>query len=262
MIKKKVSGQTLAIIILGALLLITITFGGVFAFYTARTSQVSGKILMANLNIALGAEDSSDKSEIIIDNAEYIVPGQILTNTPLIVRNLSTVDILLVVVYELYAKKTIVNELGEEIEVAVEDAFINPVFGLGCEYYNSKHPNYKEEFDVNLGEIYNEDWDDFVFYGERENKYYRCLVSTKPIAKHSDTNRSNAVTVIGENKLSLHKLMGSEYVDSTLSFTFQAYAVGAATDFGITNEDTGFDRCQKVVSFVYEAQGYKFLVKS
>ena len=258
MVKKRLSWQTLVIIILAALLLITISFGGVFAFYSARSNQVSGEIMMANLSIGLGSgENESDQSAIIIYNEDYIVPGQVLDNSPLVVRNLSTVEILLVVVYELKAERNVYDQQGKVIDVvSIEDEFINPVFGLGCEYLNSKHP---EENIEDKDEIYNYDWFDFVFKAERENKYYRCMVSRKSIQKHVKGSKPSMITVIGEDKLSLHRKMGSEYVDSTLSFKFQAYAVGAATDFGILDSDSNLQKCDKMVSFVYASQGYKFL---
>ena len=257
MIKKKLSGQTMAIIILGAMLLITIAFGSVYAYYTARTAKVSGKIMMANLNIGLGSgEGESDQSEIIIYNEGYIVPGQILTNTPLIIRNLSTVEIVLIVVYELKAERTFEEEDGTTYKRDVEDEFINPVFGLGCEYLNGRYPEHSIQ---DPREIYNYDWYDMVYYGEREDKYYRVMVSRKSIPKYSGENKTNAITVIGENKLSLHKLMGSEYENSSLSFKFQAYAIGAETNFGIEENDTNLEKCNKIVTDIYKSQGYRFL---
>ena len=263
MIKKKLSGQTMAIIILGAMLMISIAFGGVYAYYTARTSRVTGEIKLANLDIALGSGDGeSDQSAIIIYNKGYIVPGQVLTNTPLVIRNLSTVEIVLIVVYELKAEREVKDINGNVIGVDyIEDEFINPVFGLGCEYLNSKHPDHSIQ---DPDEIYNYDWYDFVFYGEREDKYYRCMVSRKSIPKYVEDdkggkNKDNMITVIGENKLSLHKYMGSEYEDSTLSFKFQAYAIGAETGFGITENDTNLEKCNKIVTDIYKSQGYRFL---
>ena len=248
------------IIILAVLLLIAIAFGGVYAYYTARTGRVTGQIKLANLDIALGSgESESDQSAIIIYNKDYIVPGQVLDNTPLVIRNLSTVEIILIVVYELKAERDVKDKDGNVLYVEnIEDEFINPVFGLGCEYLNSKHPDHNIQ---DPREIYNYDWYDFVFYGEREDKYYRCMVSRKGIPKHiqGDKSKDNMITVIGENQLSLHKYMGSEYEDSTLSFKFQAYAIGAETGFGITETDSNLEKCNKIVTDIYKSQGYKFL---
>lgn len=255
MIKKRVSWQTLAIIILGSLLLITIAFGGVFAFYSARTNQVSGQIMMANLSISLeGNTDQSAASNITIGNAKFVVPGQVLDNTPLVVRNLSTVEIYLVVAYEIKAERVIVDDFGNKLETTeIEDEYLNPVFGLGCEYLNIKDPTKN----ITTGkDVYNEDWFDFVFWGEKEERYYRCMVSKKSIPKKDSKN--NAVVVIHENTLTLHRFMGPEYVDTTISFWFQAYAVGAATNFDIKEGDSNLEKCNKIVNFVYESQGYEF----
>lgn len=242
--KKKISGQTLAIIILAILLLLTIGFGGVFAYYSARSSKVTGKIVMANLKISLeSGTGESDKSEIVISNGVNVVPGQPLENSPLIIRNLSSVDIYLIVVYEINATT--------ENKTPIEDEFIQPVLGLGVRYINPLHP----EANDNVG-VSNPTWIDYVFKAD-ENKTYRCLVSTTSFAPTAENE--NGITVIDSNRLSLAGAMGNEYQNTSISFTFQAYAIGSETDFGITSSTTPADRCQKIVSTIYEAQDYNFL---
>ena len=211
MVKKKFSGQTIAIIILAVLLLLTIVFGGVFAYYSARSNKVSGKIVMANLKISLVTNEtgSSDKSEIVISNGINVVPGQPLENSPLIVKNLSSVSIYLVVVYEVNATQD---------KVTIVDEYEKPVLGLGVEYINSV--NTTESSDKGVS---NTDWIDYVFNAPQENKVYRCLVSMVAFEKETD------VTVIGENRLSLSGSMGNEYQNASISFTFQAYAIGSNT---------------------------------
>ena len=136
MVKNKMSGQTIAIIILAILLILAIGFGGVYAFYSARSNSVTGKVVMANLKIALeSGTEESEKSEIVISNGVNIVPGQPLENSPLIIKNLSSVDIYLVVVYE-------INAITQD-KIEIEDEFKNPVLGLGVEYINSIDTNYK-----------------------------------------------------------------------------------------------------------------------
>ena len=266
MVKKRISGQTIAIIILAVLLLLTIAFGGVFAFYSVRTSRVSGEIMLANLSIKLDMmSGESEQSQLFVEAQENVVPGQKLDNSSLIIKNLSTVSIYLVVVYEIKASKKIKVDDGQggtiEQTEWVEDEFINPVFGLGCAYYNSRYPS---ENITSTDKVYNNKWYDYVFKGERENKWYRCMVSKETISpkKDDDTNSdplANAIVVIEEDKFMLHPKMGPEYQTSTLSFTFQAYAMGASHDYGFTSKDTPMDRCQKIVSNMYEAQGYQFL---
>ena len=263
MVKKKFSGQTIAIIILAVLLLITIAFGGVYAFYTAKSNKISGKIVMANLKISLVTEtDKSDKSEIVISNGVNVVPGQPLENSPLIVKNLSSVGIYLVVVYEINAKieKTVNNVAVTE---TVKDEHKSPVLGLGFEYINSVYPDMSSTRYVD-----SDKWIDYVFHAEQEDtsyedadgeivhvkKMYRCLVSMVGFAKEED------VTVIGENKLSLAAAMGDEYQSASISFTFQAYAIGDQTFNGQFNEDTTKEaKCEAIVSAIYESQNYKFL---
>ncbi len=260
MVKKKISGQTIAIIILTLSLLLTIGFGGVFAFYTARSNKVSGGIIMGNLKISLsGGSGESGKSEIVISNKTNIVPTQSLGNTPLVVQNLSSVSIYLILVYRFDAMKE--DENGQN--TIVDDSHTTAVFDLDVEYINSINPehNYKQG-------VRNSDWVDYVFrardddpqarrvYVESEQKYcgaYRCLVSMVTFPKGED------VTVIAQDQLSLAGAMGNEYQNASISFTFQAYAIGAETDFGFEAEETIPGKCEKIVSTMYAGQGHKFL---
>lgn len=242
MVKKKFSGQTIAIIILAVMLILAIGFGGVYAFYSARTNQVSGKIIMANLKISMES-GTSDKSEIVISNGVNVVPGQPLENSPLIIKNLSNVSIRLVVVYEVNAAK--------EDKTPIVDACKDPVLGLGVEYVNSVYPEESSTKGVN-----NIRWIDYVFNATEESKIYRCLVST---VGFEPTGENSGIEVIGENKLALSGAMGNDYQNASISFTFQAYAIGAATDFGFAQDETTAGKCEKIVRAIYESQDYKFL---
>ena len=245
MVKKKFSGQTIAIIILAVLLLITIAFGGVYAFYTAKSNKISGKIVMANLKISLVTEtDKSDKSEIVISNGVNVVPGQPLENSPLVVRNLSSVSIRLVVVYELKAYA--------EDKTEIEDEHIDPVLGLGVEYVNGLHPEEGRNKNVK-----NEEWVDYVFNPGNGGRVYRCLVSMVDFAPTQSGD--DGITVIAENKLSLSGAMGNDYQNASISFTFQAYAIGSATDFGIEEGESKLGICEKIVGAIYENQDEVFL---
>jgi len=243
--KKKLSGQTVVIIILAILLLLTIGFGGVFAYYSARSNKVSGKIVMANLKISLeSGTGESDKSEIVISNGVNVVPGQPLENSPLIIRNLSTVSIYLIVVYEINAFKPDKTEISDD--------YIDPVLGLGVEYINPIHSEANDNIGVN-----NPVWIDYVFKAEAENKLYRCLVSMTDFAPTAENE--NGITIIGENKLSLAGAMGNDYQNTSISFTFQAYAIGSATDFGLSSNPSKQEKCEKIVSTIYKAQDKTFL---
>ena len=241
--KRKVSGQTIAIIILAVMLMLTIGFGGVFAYYSARSNKVTGKIVMANLKITMES-GTSDKSEIVISNGINVVPGQPLENSPLIVRNLSSVSIKLVVVYEIKAYTEDDNEIPDQHKA--------PVLGLGVEYANSLYPEESKNKNV-----INHSWVDYVFAPEGENVVYRCLVSMVDFVPTS--NGENGIVVIPENKLSLAGAMGNDYQNSSISFTFQAYAIGSATNFEFEENETNAGKCEKIVSKIYESQGNKFL---
>ena len=246
MVKKKLSGQTIAIIILAILLVLTIVFGAVFALYSTNSNLTSGKIVMANLRIVMESGNSgSDKSEIVISNGVNVVPGQPLLNTPLTVKNLSATNIYLIVVYEVNATK--------KDGAKVEDKYEKPVLGLGVEYINSIDPTKNDDTGV-----VNSDWIDYVFSGAQEEKIYRCLVSALNHARTEDA--STGITVIGENKLSLSDDMGNEYQNVNISFTFQAYAIRSSDiDEEITNQMTPAERCEKIVSSIYEGQDHTFL---
>lgn len=245
------TGQTAAIIILAILLILAITFGGVYAYYSARTGSVSGKVIMANLNIDLVSVDgdgniitgASGKSEIVISHGTNIVPNQQLENTPLIVKNKSNTSIYLVVVYAIKATKIDSNESE------TKDDYVKSVIDIGYDYYN---PSSLENSDKTL----TTDWIDYVFTyqeGENEPVKYRCLVST--VAFKADEGQNQQITVIEANKLKLSAQMGNEYQSTTISFTFQAYAIGEGsfnTDF--TPETTKVEKCEKIVNAVYVSQ--------
>ena len=243
MVKNKMSGQTIAIIILAVLLVIAIGFGGVYAYYSARSNSVTGKIVMANLKISLESP-GSDRSEIVISNGVNIVPGQPLENSPLVIRNYSSAPIYLIVVYE-------INAVASD-DTKVVDDYKNPVLGLGAEYINSIDTDYNNE----VG-IVNRDWIDYVFNGEAEGKIYRCLVSTASYEPATDAERD--IEVIGANKLSLAGAMGNEYQNTSISFTFQAYAIGSETDFGWGQNPSKQERCEKIVNAIYMSQSSTFL---
>ena len=252
MVRKKLSGQMIAIIILAILLLLAITFGGVYAFYSARANKVSGKVIMANLKIGMTSQVTgddgtvSDKSEIVISNKENVVPGQLLGNTPLLITNESSVNVYLAVVYEVRAEKIKTEEI-------VQDKFEASAISFGANYINPLNESKNRYNGVNG------DWIDFVFRSDAsgEVKTYRCIVSAK---SYAPTAEGETITVIGDDKLSLSKDMGSEYMDTNISLVFQAYAISADSFAGeITSSTTAKDRCQTIVSRIYQEYGYKFL---
>ncbi len=256
MVKKKFSGQTLAIIVLAIMLILTITFGGVFAFYSARSNKVSGTIYMATLTISMEWK-VSDKSEVVISNTTNLVPGQALSNTALIVKNKSSVPIYLVVVYKLNA----IKDQGEG--APIPDKTNSSVLFIGTEYINSLVP----DKNWNKGTT-NFDYVDYVFealptdknaqdvYLESGNKKgYRCLVSMVPVEANTDE------VVIEDGQLALSPALNDDYQNSMISFVFQAYAISSEsfrTEFA-SSQLTNAEKCERIVSEIYKSQDQIFL---
>ena len=138
----------------------------------------------------------------------------------------------------------------------VEDRHEGSVISFGINYINPKN-----ESKYNKSNGINNDWIDYVFTSSAsgETKTYRCLVSTKAYAP---TAAGETITVIGNNKLSLSTDMGKEYMETNISFVFQAYAIGSQSftgDNSVTENTSAKDRCNRIVSAIYEAHGNKFL---
>ena len=243
MFKKKLSGQTVVIVILTILLLLTLSFGGVFAYYTYSSRRITGEIIMASLSIDLETSNTTDKSVISISNKGQVVPGEKLKNSALFLKNTSSVGVYIAIVYELKA----VNKNQEEIE----DLFQEPVLGLGLDYINPHSPEHTEIIS------YNEDeWVDYIFHAEQEDKYYRCLIHIKGLPPSE--GKIQQITVIEENQLSLSKRMGNRYMSSTISFIMQAYAIGTGSFMDINTETTVEDKCRIIMNSIYENEGYEF----
>ena len=150
----------------------------------------------------------------------------------------------MVVVYEINAVK--------EDKTEINDDFMDPVLGLGVEYINPVN-----SVTDSVG-VSNQTWIDYVFYGQEEDKTYRCLVSTVSFSPTAENE--NGIVVIAEDKLSLAGAMGNEYQNTSISFTFQAYAIGSATFNGqFTTSTAKAEKCEKIVRTIYESQSKKFL---
>jgi len=255
MVNKKISGQAITIIILAVLLLITIAFGGVYAFYSARSNKMTGTIVMANLNIDLRSYEygtKSARSEIVISHGTNFVPGQELKNSALMVVNKSAelTPIYVIVVYEIKATK--LNEKGEIIPgEIIEDQMKDPLIDIGAQYINMDE-------NIILDKTTNSDWVDYVFTYTKDEvtKKYRCLVTTSSYSKPKGVTE-HEIKVIGEDKLKLHYRMSNEYQRTSLAFAFQAYAIGA-NSFQFTEETTQAQKCNQIVSAIYESVEYEF----
>lgn len=245
MVKKKVSGQTIAIILLAILLLLTVAFGGVYAYYSSTTSKVSGKIKMANLNISMSTVigetgSTSGSSEILISNGLF-VPGQFLENSPLLITNKSNTTTYLAVVYKV---------------LAYDDN------GKAPEEYDDSKPL----IDILKNDGY---WYDYLYVAKDMNGNvvededgnevrYRCLVTTAEVARASKDS-GDVITVIGEDCLGLSTSMGNGFQGMNISFTFQAFAIGSdIEEFKFAEGTTQDQKCEKIMQTIYKAFEYEF----
>ena len=224
MVKKKVSGQTIAIIVLVVLLILTVGFGGVYAYYSFRSNRITGRIVMANLNIQFkeNGEGASGASEMVLSNGINVVPNEMLQNTPLIIDNNSNTPIYIAVLYKLNVYKL-------ETEEVVEYDNSKPLIaGASNEWYD-----YTYEQKVN---------------GAKNT--YRCLITLNP-----QPAESKEIVVIGENQLRLHENVGNEFQSTSVNFLFQAYAISADSftfDSNISNED----KCKQIMDAISESYDY------
>ncbi len=225
MIKKKLTGQTVAIIILAILLLLTVVFGGVYAYYSSASNKITGRISMANLKISMnGDSGESGSSQILLTNG-LCVPGQSLNDTPLTIKNESNTPIYLMVVYSVNA-----TEDGDPTSNPIDVDLTKPLISIGNDT----------------------DWFDHYFKDETgvTDTEFRCLISTRSIEPTQEY-----VTVIEKDRLSLHaKNVGNDFMAKNVSFSFQAYAISTRSlDSVIDADDSMLRRCQIIASAIFSA---------
>ncbi len=280
MVKKKISGQTVTIIVLIVLLVCAIAFGSVYAFYSTDTTKVSGTISMASLYIDYKYDDitteeiegvikkgQSGKSEILITNKDTIVPNELLGNSPLKVVNSSETPIYLVMLYRV--EKAVVDENNhiDDIYVYLKDSkgqHIKDENGNSQLVLDAK--GNKQVFGVlDIGtNLEGSIWSDFVFdtndYPEyavdnittNDNYIVRCFVTKAPQTK-------GEITVIEKNNLRMHKDVGNEFQKQSISFTFQAHAI-SANSFQFDENTTQQEKNSQIVKWIYRHNGYVFNV--
>lgn len=243
MTKKKLSGQTITIIILAILLLLTCVFGGVYAYYSTTSSKVSGVVKMANLKIEMragGSDGASGSSEILNTNSYYI-PGQVLPNTALTVTNSSNTNVYLAVVYTVKAINNDQSSPDYQKEITNYD-LSNPLIGIHGDttWFDGRFTNSDEE------------------HPER-NADFRYLMIPTPIAPAA-REKDKIISVIPEGKLKLHEKMGNAYQSTIITLTFRAYVIGSDQQelkdaLGQTN-GTDAERCNVIMNAIFTAFDY------
>lgn len=132
MIKKKSNSQSIIIIVLSILLVVSIAFGVTYSVYNGKTNLVKGTITTANLAIEL--HDKSGKTTEFSISApfgeEYLIPGNNLNNIELNLFNKSSRKTYLVVLYTLSATKIstgedVTNELKNTPAISFRENAIN-----------------------------------------------------------------------------------------------------------------------------------------
>ena len=237
MTKKKLSGQTVTIIILAILLLLTCIFGGVYAYYSTTSSKISGIVQMANLKIQMnaGGTGSSGSSELLHTNSYYI-PGQVLPNTALTVTNSSNTNVYLAVVYTV---KAINNDES------------SPNFGNEITDYDLSNPLIGIHGDTT--------WFDGRYTNVEHDADFRYLMIPTPIAPASN-DEGKVISVIPEGKLKLHEKMGNAYQSTIITLTFRAYVIGSDQQelkdaLGQTN-GTNTEKCNVIMGAIFKAFDY------
>lgn len=232
MTKKKLSGQTVTIIVLAILLLLTCVFGGVYAYYSTTSAKISGIVKMANLKIEMqaGGSGSSGSSEILNTNSYYI-PGQVLPNTALTVTNSSNTNVYMAVVYTVKAINN--DESSPDYQQEITDYDLsNPLIGIHGDTT----------------------WFDGRFTNETYDADFRYLMISTPIPPAQTT-----IEVIPEGKLKLHEKMGNAYQSTIITLTFRAYVIGSEqTELNeqINHTTTTAEKCNVIMGAIFEAFDY------
>ena len=271
MTKKKISGQTIAIIVLVVLLILTIGAGSVYAYFTTKSDSIRGHVTMATLNIELKTEkqnptDNSGMSQITLSSTN-VLPNQQLLNDPLFVKNSSEAPVCLIVVYEVSATR------GEgDNMVKIQDDYEGCLIDLGIDYINSKHnPELKHDNEQTIGTEdlrRNTRWVDYLFSHvdpvSGVESSYRCLVSLDRYTAEIDPDTKKPIgqriEVIPTNSLKLHQDLDNDYQTARLTFAFQAYVIGASDDWYNRLQSMSVkNQCEEIVGEIYKNQNNKFL---
>lgn len=244
--KKKVSKQNIAIIVLSVLLLVSIGFGATYSYFNGRSDTLSsGSVTTATLNVSLhnGGDDdnpaSSDTAPFQLhDSTDKVVPGQPLINTALQLKNNSPTEVYAVVVYTLtYTdNKGVVHD--NPIEVIPMDLQKNTV-GSG--------------------------WRKATYEKEDGSKIYALVhLGAKDLSGNNTTagegygvlGANTATDVLGVNCLKIPETWNNDMQGATITLTFQAYIIqstAVATQYpGIQDTDVETRKDNILSMFVAE----------
>lgn len=238
---RKLSGQTITIIVLAILLIFVSVCGGVYAYYSYNSNRISGYITLGNLKISMsGNSGDSGSSQIYVTNG-LCVPGQSLQNSPLTIQNGSNVNIYIVVVYSLTAID--VNDPSITVDTTMQEKVIDIGNDSWMDYIYCYSNNDTDE-DVQEGEETIEDM-------ER----VRCFVNLTPFKPQDES-----ITVIEENQLRLYNKVGNEFQSKRINFTFQAYAIAQQSFSDITDFDskTNDEKCEIIMERLHESVKFDF----
>ncbi len=231
MTKKKLSGQTITIIVLAILLLLTCVFGGVYAYYSTTSSKISGIVKMANLKIEMNAGSGSSGSSEILNTNSYYIPGQVLPNTALTVTNSSNTPVYIAVVYTVKAINNDPNSPNYNQEITDYD-LSNPLIGIHGDttWFDGRYTNTPYDTD------------------------FRYLMIPTAIPE-----TQNLIEVIPEGKLKLHEKMGNAYQSTIITLTFRAYVIGSQqTELQerINGQTTLAGKCNVIMDAIFKAFDY------
>ncbi len=228
---RKLSGQTLTIIILAILLIFVSVCGGVYAYYSYRSNRISGFVTLGNLKISMYADNEqgeSGSSEIIMTNS-LVVPGQSLENSALTIFNTSNVDIYLVAVYSVQ-----VSELDDP-EAIVDISNTNQILDIGNDAWT--HYRYVDTDETNPADV-------------------RCFINLTPVVPEQSD-----IVLIAKNQLKLHgSSVKNEFQGKRISFTFQAYAIAYNSFYDIPNFENLPDeeKCFYIMDRLHESVRWNF----
>ncbi len=226
---RKLSGQTITIIILAILLLFVSVCGGVYAYYSYNSNKISGYITLGNLKISMtgNSDPEGSGSSYIYMTSGLCVPNQSLENSPLTILNYSNVPIYLVVLYSV----TAVNV--DDPSITIDTTERDHVLDIG----NNDWVDYKYSYII-------EDNDEESL--DPQTNVIRSFVNLTPFESTSQN-----IEVIGENRLKLHRDVGNEFQSKRINLSFQAFAI-ASQGLDLDNK-TDDEKCKIIMDAIYDS---------